>query len=151
MFKFILSSILLISLSFADTLKLGESINPFSLPDQFDKVYQVNSKDYNILVIAFEKDIAVMFNEYLEKQPSSFLDDHKTLFISDIHEMPSFITKMFALPKMRDYKYPLLLIYDESNIFPKKKESLTVLKTKNNQIVEINFISDEKNIQKIFN
>lgn len=139
------------SLGFAKTLKLGDTITPFSLPDQFDKVHQVNSKDYKILIIAFEKDVAVMMNDYLKEKPDSFLKDHDAAFISDIHKMPSFVTKMFALPKMRDYKYPLLLIYEEGNIFPSQEESLTVLKTQDDHIVEINFINDADFIKTIFN
>lgn len=138
------------SLSFAQIVKKGDAIRPFTLTDQFDKVHQVNSKDYDLLIVAFEKDVAVMFNDFLAKQKPSFLSEHKALFISDIHEMPTFITKMFALPKMRDYPYSVLLIYDESNIFPKKEDSLTIIRLKNGVIDDIDFISDEKDIEKIF-
>ena len=148
--KIVFILLITFSFGFSKTLKLGQSITPFSLPDQFDKVHQVNSKDYKILIIAFEKDIAVMMNDYLKEQGDTFLDEHQALFISDIHEMPSFVTKMFAMPKMRKYKYPLLLIYDESNIFPKQEESLTILKTKDNEIVEINFVKDEAFVKTIF-
>jgi hypothetical protein len=148
--KIVFILLMTFSIGFAKTLKLGETITPFSLLDQFNKVHQVNSKDYKILIVAFEKDIAVMLNDYLKEQPDSYLSDHGAVFISDIHEMPSFVTKMFAMPKMQKYKYPLLLIYDESNIFPKHDEALTVLKTKNNEIVEINFIKDENFIKTIF-
>lgn len=151
MYTKVLAGLILVStLGFAQVLKLGDTINPFSLPDQFDKVHQVNSKDYKLLLVAFEKDVAVMLNDYLAKQPATFLDSYNALFISDIHEMPSFVTKLFALPKMRDYAYPLLLIYDETNVFPKQDESLTVIRTKDNSIVEIEYIKDEKDIEKIF-
>ena len=151
MLKYIFLPILISSsFLFADILKTGDTIKPFSLPDQFDKVHQVNSKDYKILLIAAQKDIAVMLNDYLKEQSPSFLKDNNAVFISDIHEMPSFVTKLFALPKMRDYPYSLLLIYDESSIFPKKEDALTVLRTKDNKILSIDYISDEKNIEKIF-
>jgi hypothetical protein len=143
--------ILTCTLVFSATLKSGDTITAFSLPDQFDKVHQVNSKDYKLIIVAFEKDMAVMVNDYLKQQPENYLKEHNALFISDIHEMPSFVTKWFALPKMRKYKYSLLLIYDESNVFPKKDEAITVLKIKDNQIEKIDYISDEKNIGKIFN
>lgn len=148
--KIVLTLLTLLSFTYAKTLHLGDTISPFSLPDQFDKVHQVNSKDYKILIIAFEKDVAVMMNDFLKEKPDSFLKENSAVFISDIHKMPSFVTKMFALPKMREYKYPLLLIYDESNIFPSKDESLTVLKTKDDEIVEINYINDPAFIKTIF-
>jgi len=148
--KIFIVVVLFQSLVFSDTLKIGDTITPFSLPDQFDKVHQVNSKDYKMLLVAFEKDVAVRLNEFLSTQNPSFLKQNGALFISDIHKMPSFVTKLFALPKMRDYPYPLLLIYDESNIFPKKDDSLSVFRTKDNKIIGIDFIDEEQDIKKIF-
>lgn len=147
--KILLTFLFLYSLSFADIYKKGDIIKPFSLPDQFDKVHQVNSKDYNTIVMAFEKDLAVMFNDFLQTKGSSYLEETNTLFISDIHTMPSFVTNLFALPKMRKYGYPLLLMYEKNTLFPKKEEALTILELKNNKIENIVFIKDEKDISKI--
>lgn len=135
----------------ADILKVGDTITPFSLPDQFDTVHQVNSKDYQIIIVAFDKDSAVLMNEYLKMQPSTFLQKNKALFISDIHTMPSFVTKLFALPKMKNYPYSLLLIYDEREVFPQKENALTIISTKEDKIEHIRYIKDSDEIEKIFN
>lgn len=135
----------------ADVLKVGDTITPFSLPDQFDVAHQVNSKDYKTIIVAFEKDTAVLMNEYLKTQATTFLIKKQALFISDIHTMPSFITKFFALPKMKEYPYSLLLIYDEKEIFPKKENALTIIFTKDNHIEKIKYIENPNEIEKIFN
>lgn len=151
MIKFILFPMLAITLALSKPLQIGDTILSFSLPDQFDTVHQVNSKDYKTIVIAFEKDMAVMLNEYLKEQPSTFLTSNQALFISDIHTMPSFVTKLFALPKMKKYSYSLLLLYEEKDIFPKQENALTVLKTQDNKIVKIEYVKDAKEIETIFN
>jgi hypothetical protein len=130
-------------------LNTGEAIPPFSLPDQFDKVHQVNSRDYAVLFIAFEKEVAVLFNTLLQSKPTSFLQEHKALFISDIHEMPLFVTKMFALPKMREYPYPVLLIYEKKELFPQKPNALTVMKIEQNAIAHIHFVTGEMEIKTV--
>lgn len=151
MIKFILFSMLAFTLALSKPLQIGDTILSFSLPDQFDAVHQVNSKDYKTIVIAFEKDMAVMVNDYLKEQPSTFLSSNKALFISDIHTMPSFVTNLFALPKMKKYSYSLLLLYEEKDIFPKQENALTVLKTQDNKIVKIEYVKDAKEIETIFN
>ncbi len=151
MIKSIVISMLMISLALSKPLEVGDTILSFSLPDQFDAVHQVNSKDYKTIVIAFEKDMAVMLNDYLKEQPSTFLTSNKALFISDIHTMPSFVTNLFALPKMKKYSYSLLLLYEEKDIFPKQENALTVLKTQENKIVKIEYVKDTKEIETIFN
>jgi hypothetical protein len=133
----------------AKILNTGEAIPPFSLPDQFDKVHQVNSRDYAVLFIAFEKEVAVLFNTLLQSKPTSFLQEHKALFISDIHEMPLFVTKMFALPKMREYPYPVLLIYEKKELFPQKPNALTVMKIEQNAIAHIHFVTGEMEIKTV--
>ena len=123
---------------FAENLQVGQTITPFSLPDQFGKKHIVNSQDYSILIITGEKDISIMLNKYLKTKKKTFLPEHHAIYISDIHSMPSLITRFFALPKMRKYPFKLLLIYDkEKNIFPMKDKSVTVIQLHNNKISSI--------------
>lgn len=147
--RFVLFISLMSSFMYAGVYKVGDSIIPFSLPDQFDKVHLVNSKEYKVLFVAFEKDVAVRFSKHLQDKPMDFLQKHKALFISDIHEMPSFVTKMFALPKMRDYPYPLLLIYEQREIFPKQADALTIVKMGKNAIEQIDFVREDVKIESI--
>lgn len=146
--KAITIMLLLASFLFADIVKVNETIQNFNLPDQFGKNHTVNSKDYKLIIVSVQKDTSVMLNKFLEKQEKGFLKKKSAIFISDIHSMPSLITKFFALPKMKKYKYPLLLVYDEKeNIFPKKENHLTVLKLQNDKVVSISY---EKDVAKIF-
>lgn len=64
--------------------------------------------------------------------------------------MPSIITKMFALPKMRSYKHNILLIYDEEdNRFKSKEGKSTLYRLKDGVIKSITYI-DKTDLPKVF-
>lgn len=49
---------------------------------------------------------------------------------------------MFTLPKLRDYKYSILLIYDENNTkFTKQTGKITTYSLENGVIKDIRFLS----------
>jgi len=145
---FFIIFLLLESFLFADNIEIGKPITSFMLPDQFNTQHSVNSKDYSMIIVAAQKDMSVMVNDYLKTKPKAFLEDNQALYISDIHSMPSLITKLFALPKMKKYNFSLLLIYEEEqNIFPKRDDYITIIKLKNNRVTSISY---ENDIKKIF-
>ena len=45
----------------------------------------------------------------LEGRPQGYLEARHALFVADISRMPSLVGKLFAIPKMRDYSYRVLL------------------------------------------
>ena len=123
--------------SFADILKIGDTLTPFNLPE--------------IFLVSFAKETSGKVNEFLKQQEEGFLDKNKIVYISDIHTMPSFVTSLFALPKMRKYKYTLMLMYEENKIFPQQNDALTVIRFKDNKINSIEFIKEDESIDSIFN
>ncbi len=135
---------------FAQTFEKNKAIEHFSLPDQFNKMHTI-SKDIKTLIVSFEKDTGKMLNEFLASKPSDFLQKHHAAFIANISGMPSIITKLFALPKMRDYKHTILLIYDENDTrFIKKEEMSTVYKIENGVIKDILFVKDKQSLDGVF-
>ncbi|KWS47309.1 hypothetical protein AL057_04070 [Pseudomonas amygdali pv. myricae] len=51
---------------------------------------------------------ALLLSRLFRNKPKGFLESCHTVFVADIQKMPS-ITKMFAIPKMRDYSYRIML------------------------------------------
>lgn len=142
--KILLSLMLVVSL-FAE-FKVGDKIEDFTLPDQFDNNITFNS-DIKTIIMTFEKDVAVGVNDFLKTKDKEFLIKNSTIFIADISSMPSFVTSMFALPKMRKYPYSVGLIYDEfGEKFNIQDEKITIYKVNQNEIKEILFIDDIKKV-----
>ncbi len=148
--KIVIFFILLITSSFSQDFGINGKIEHFSLPDQFNKIHTING-DIKTIVVSFEKDTGKMVNEFLASKAPDFLQKHHAAFIANISGMPSIITKLFALPKMQDYKHTILLIYDENDKrFLQKDELSTVYKIENGVIKNIEFVEDKKGLEKIF-
>lgn len=99
-----------------------------------------------MLLISFDKKVSEQVHDFLSKQEKGFLNKQNARYIADISGMPSLITKMFALPKMRDYEYTLLLIKDEAlaENFRQSEDQLLVFRLENNMIQDIEFIDPSK-------
>jgi len=136
----LLISLLLTGSLFAD-FKVGDKLPPITLLDQFDKEHTVGDKD-TLLIMAFEKDISVVVNDYLKTQAGTYLASHHAKYISDISTMPSFITSMFALPKMKKYPFPVMLINDGfGKQFNRQEGKITVYTLKKHTIKQIRYVT----------
>ncbi len=146
--KKLITILLLTIWLFANEYSIGEKIEPINLKDQFDKDHNI-SKLPTTIIISFEKESSYMFNEYMKDKNNDFLADNNMLFLADISQMPSFVTTNFALPKMREYNYLVLLINDENTAFkyPYREDKLTIIKLDNDKIKSIDFVSDLKELE----
>jgi hypothetical protein len=151
------SIFIILSLSFAilsaSSLKTGSHIsefNSYKFETPTGRQMKIPKKT-NLIIVAFEKDTGALVNEYLNTKEALFLTKKRHIFIADIHEMPTIITNMFALPKLQKYKHLIYLQYDnkfKKNI-PNKSNMITLLYIKDKKIEKISYISTKKEFQKI--
>ncbi|MBL9203157.1 MAG: hypothetical protein JNL39_21790 [Opitutaceae bacterium] len=148
---------LILALAFAATLaaaepyKAGDKFEGFACKDQHEKDYSYVGGARRI-VVAFEMGSGKAANAYFEKQPAAFLDQEKTLFISNIHGMPG-IGRMFALPKMKKYPHRILLADSENFLvrYPRKEDHLTVLTLDDaGKVTAVDFVNPKKAMAEIF-
>lgn len=133
----------------SSSFSVGDKIGNFSLLNQFDEKQTIDGSVKTMLV-SFEKGTGADVNEFLSKQSTDFLKQHHAVFIANISGMPMVITKMFALPKMRGYKHPVLLIYDENDTrFKSQEEKTTLYRLEEGVIKSIEFITQE-NLGQVF-
>jgi hypothetical protein len=141
--RLLLISILFTTAIFAE-FKVGDTLPSITLEDQFEKKQTIKSSD-KMIIMAFEKDISIAIADYLKSKPATFLADNHTKYISDISSMPSLITSMFALPKMRKYPFSVMLIDDNfGEQFSHQEGTITIINIKSNKITKISFIDSSK-------
>ena len=134
----------------AGTLKIDDKISTFSLVNQFDKIHTITS-EISIIIVTFQKETTNLVNDFLSSKNSDFLDKNNTIFINNISSIPSIVVKMFTIPKMRDYKYDILLIYNENNKkFIEEENKITVYFIQNGYIKDIKFISYIYELEGVF-
>lgn len=134
--------VLLFLLSFAavsDQLTVGVELPELTLPDQHENQHTV--VDAKVVVFAPDKDAGELAHQVLSQTDTDKLETKSIVYISDISGMPSFVTSMFALPKMRDYPYRVLLGYEEADtaIFPRQEGQVTVLYVESGKLERISF------------
>jgi hypothetical protein len=134
----------------ANEYQIGQTINSIILNDQFGTIHNIDEMPRTI-IMAFEKEPSAVLNEYLSKQSEGYLEKNNAIFIADISGMPAFVSKSFALPKMREYKYKVLLITDENEgaMYPYQEGQITIIKTENNRIKSINFTDELSQLNKM--
>lgn len=147
--KTLLILMIISSALFSKSFEIGDSIGTFSLPNQFDKKNTID-KNIKTILVSFEKDTGKDVNTFLDGKSPDFLEKNSATFIANISGMPSIITKLFAMPKMRDYKHSISLIYDENDDRFKSKEEMTTLyRLENGVIKSITFITKD-DLENIF-
>lgn len=86
----------------------GERLVPWTLNDQFDRSYALDEQ-LRVLLVARSMAGSKLLGAALEGRPQGYLEARHALFVADISRMPSLVGKLFAIPKMRDYSYRVLL------------------------------------------
>ena len=150
MLKKLILSILICFYANAATLKIDDKISNFSLPNQFDKIHTVTN-EISIIIVTFQKETTNIVNNFLSSKSSDFLDKNNSIFINNISCSTSVVVKMFTIPKMRDYKYDILLIYNENNKkFKEEENKITIYFVENGFIKDIKFISSIYELEGVF-
>ena len=106
-------------------------------------------KSTELVVIAFEKDTGALVNEFLATKDPFYMPKCRAVFIADINKMPTIITNMFALPKLKKYKHLIYLHYEDQfqNSLPHKEEQITLLHVKDATIQSISYVSTQAELK----
>ncbi len=146
-FKILLACLLLPSLLWGQEKfwQVNETLPAFKLQDQFDQTGQLD-QTVRLVIFARGMESKDLIDELLSGEDGDFLSQHQALYIADISGMPSLITKLFALPKMRGFNYPMLLDYTGKATarIPSREKKVTLVHIEKNKVINIQFLDDVK-------
>lgn len=137
----------------AQPLKIGDDLfkeNLVQFIDQHGNL-QTISKETQYLLFASDMEASKIIHPYLMKLKQEGMNSKRMAFVADIHKMPAIISKMIAIPKMKEYPYTIHLIRDETrgSYFPKEKGKITVLFLKDYKIQKIQQVGTQEELEKI--
>ncbi len=89
----------------------GSTLEPWTLQDQFEKAHSLDDST-RVLLVARDMGCSKLVKAALAERPKGYLEARHALFLADISRMPALISRLFAVPAMRDYSYPVLLDRD---------------------------------------
>lgn len=150
MIKKLLLTIFLGLSAFANSLTVGNDLPVLTIKDQFEKEHVVDSTIKTIIFSA-SKDESTTIKNFLNTKDKDFLANNHIAYVADITGMPSLISKFIALPKMRDYSFPILLI-DEDNkaLFPVEEDKITIISLENSKITDVKYIKTAEDLAATF-
>lgn len=94
----------------AQAIEIGDPLPPWTLFDQFDEPYAMDPPNTQTILVASSMSAGKIMEKALKDKPKGFLEARKTVFIANIEPMPAYVTKFFAVPKMRKvYSYRVAL------------------------------------------
>ncbi|MBB1489640.1 hypothetical protein [Oceanospirillum sediminis] len=122
----------------------AQDLSSVSVNDQWDKPVTIDSQ-IKWLVFSHHKEGGEWVKNAIQQQNVSNLSAHNIVYLADISAMPGFITRLFALPKMRDYGFRIGLIRDEdiAQNWPKQENSVSVYWMDNGSVTESQFFASE--------
>lgn len=103
----------------------------------------------NWLIFSHDKDGGTWTKQALDNLEITNLEELGGIYLADISNMPSLITKMFAMPKMKKYAFKMALdkTGDVSENLPRIDGRVTLIKLDNLKAIEVKQAGSPEEIQ----
>jgi hypothetical protein len=135
----------------AAPLEPGSPMPLITLEDQHGKPVRVDAGTRRLLFSA-ERAVNDMVSKVLLAQPAGVLERQETVYLADISGMPAVITRLFALPKMRDLPFSIGLAREPAQValvadLPRQPGAATVLRFADGKLVDIHLARNESQLR----
>ena len=140
--KIFLFILLSFSILFAQAT-IGKPLPVVNLVDQFDNKIEIRSDA--TLIFSFQKSVSSKIQAYLDSKSKHYLEQNNILYVSDMSAAPTFMIKLFGIPKMQKFPYKVALIYDDeiADNIQRESDKITVISLRQHKIIKIQFVSPE--------
>ena len=133
----------------ANAAEVGDTLATFTLNDQHDTAFTLDAST-RVLLAAGDMDGAKLVKAAVAEQPKGYLEARHAVFVADIQRMPALISKLFAVPAMRDYNYRVVLDRDGQVVpqYAVGEAQVQVLQLDNGKLVSKQTFSDADALRK---
>ena len=110
MTRTLLAALLLATAAHAGSLAVGDPMPPLAREDQHGRAGGVGGA--RVVVVSRDMEAGDVVKKALAGRDQAFLDQHAIVYVANISGMPAMVTRLFALPRMRERPYRMLLDLD---------------------------------------
>jgi hypothetical protein len=96
----------------AAPLAVGDPVPPLALEDQHGRAGSAGAA--RVVVVSRDMEGGDVVKNALAGRDQAFLDQHGVVYVANVSGMPAMITRLLALPRMRERPYRMLLDRDGS-------------------------------------
>jgi NADPH-dependent ferric siderophore reductase len=121
------------------------------LSDQHDKPVSIGPAT-RWVIFASDKAGSDLVTAVLAAEAPVMLDRLQLVYLADISAMPAMVTRMFALPKLRELSFPIALVRDPAQVaqaadLPRQAGSAAVLRLERQQIAQIIMVGSAEELR----
>ncbi|WP_158678975.1 hypothetical protein [Pseudoalteromonas sp. T1lg75] len=125
-------------------IAVGEVLNVTALENQHGDAFE-DPATLELLLYVNGMTAKEIARASIEKIDVQCLTAGRVAYVADISGMPIIISHLVAVPRLRDYPYPIWLDYDGASTerLPVKEGSVSVIDIEQGGITKIEFIAEE--------
>lgn len=131
------------------SVSVGDAIDVTALESQHGEIFD-NPATIELLMYVNGMAARDIVLPALEKIDVTCMNEGRVAYVADISGMPALISRLVAVPRMRDYPYTIWLDYDGASTerLPAKEANVSLLDIKQGKIANIEFIDEESMLTK---
>lgn len=132
----------------AAPLEPGVTWPTLKLNDQHDKPVLI-SPATQLLIFSAEKSVSDLITQVLGMQGSNILEQAGAVYVADISAMPSLVTRMFAMPKLRALPFQVGLAREAASVadLPRRPGAATLLTLKDSKVTQVRYAQTEADLR----
>lgn len=137
--------------AWAAPLIAGAALPTLTLKDQHDKPVAIPA-DTRWVLFSAEKAVSDMVGSVLSAEPAGVMGRAHLVYVADLSAMPAMMTRMFALPKLRELPYSIALVRDAADIaqvadLPRQPGAATLLRLDNGRIAQVTAVGNAADLR----
>jgi hypothetical protein len=138
----------LVSAAHAAPVAPGQAFTPIVTTDQHDRALRTEATTRTVLLAA-DKKASDMLTGLLQGRGADVLSSRQAVFIADIHAMPALVTRMFAVPAMRELPFAIGLGRDAAltAALPRHQGQVTLITLRDGVVQSVHFITSAAELQ----
>ena len=127
---------------------VGQALPELGLTDQHERPGEVGAGT-RLVLFAPDRESSELAHGVLEEMGGETLEQAGVRYVADISAMPGLVTRMFALPKMRDYSYSMLLGREAADtaMLPRRDGALTLIELEAGSVTDLSYVGTEADLR----
>jgi NADPH-dependent ferric siderophore reductase len=130
--------------SAAVPVEVGTAWQPLTLKDQHEQPVVVGPSTRKV-IFAAEKSVSDLVVGVLGTQGKTTLARAGAVYVADISAMPAIVSRLFALPKLRELPFVIALAHEAAAVadLPRRAGAATVLTLDRGQVIQVQYLQTE--------
>lgn len=128
----------------AAPLEVGSAWPSLTLSDQHELPVVVGITTQQVIFTA-EKSVSDLLSQVLGAEGKTTLTRTNTVVVADISAMPAMISRMFAIPKLRELPFSMALVREASTVadLPRRKGAATLITLDKGKVTQVQFLQTD--------